>query len=273
MPRGELVQGLPAAGNREALGDPEGMGGFEGRRERRPRPSPIASTAPAMRDFRAWTARRRRPAKDIANHFRLAFGEIHKGGPMLKAETAPEDWREDRLVALESALGPSNGAITHAAVPFQCGHGAGGRADVAHFYERVAGVVHATCELIGEEAQIVNSLGNYELAICGRADDDWTIGLIGVLAYHTFEERLEPGQTMDLGRAAPPGATVSALLFAEFGRFLVRGRRAGLLLCVGITAGELAACRNGGRQRVETGLRAAGVYPFTDLARPSVIVN
>jgi len=47
----------------------------------------------------------------------------------------------------------------------------------------------------------------------------------------------------------------------------VRGRKAGLLLCIGITADELAACRKGRNVEVEQALKEAGVYPYTDLHR------
>ena len=191
---------------------------------------------------------------------------------MAEEKTAAEDWWDDRLAALESVLGPSDGMVTHSGVPSGAGYAAGGP-DIVHFRSHVAGVVHATCEMIGLDAQIPNRLGNYELAICHRDEEDWGVRLIASLAHYTFDERLEPGHTMDLGDAAPAGATISALLFLAFARFVVRRRKAGVLLCIGITAGELAACRNGGARRVEKALRAAGVYPFTDLRRPSVIVN
>jgi hypothetical protein len=45
------------------------------------------------------------------------------------------------------------------------------------------------------------------------------------------------------------------------------------LLCVGITASELNACRNGRRLLVERALKESGVYPFTDLTRQSVKVR
>src|SRR5215831_9713668 len=65
----------------------------------------------------------------------------------------------------------------------------------------------------------------------------------------------------------------SALLFSDFGRFEVLGRKAGLLLCMGITADELAACKEGRREEVEQALREQGVYPFTDLHRKSVLTR
>lgn len=176
------------------------------------------------------------------------------------------------MTAMESVLGRSDGVVTHAVVPFRFGYDNHGRADVVHFREHVAGVVYATCELIGDDDQIPNSLGNYELAICHRDAETWGIGIINSLAYYTLDSRLEPGQTMDLGPSVPEGSTLSAFLFAEFGHFLVRGRNAGLLLCIGITPDELAACRGGDRQKVEDALLTKGIYPFTDLRRGSVLV-
>lgn len=54
---------------------------------------------------------------------------------------------------------------------------------------------------------------------------------------------------------------------------MVRKRKAGLLLCVGITSDELELCRAGKREMVEKALKAAKVYPFTDLYRESVIAD
>jgi hypothetical protein len=79
------------------------------------------------------------------------------------------------------------------------------------------------------------------------------------------------GETMDMDSVVPTGSTISAFLFADFGRFVVRDRPAGMLLCLGITPDELAACRQGRRSDVEAALKNAGVYPFTDLHRKSVL--
>jgi len=181
------------------------------------------------------------------------------------------DWWDERLAAMETVLGKSDGMVSHAVVPFQFGYDVGGRADVVHFREHLAGVVHATCQLIGLDSQMTNKLGNYELAICHRDEEPWGIGIISALAYYTLETRIEPGQTMDLGPAVPRESTLAAFLFLEFGRFTLKSRKAGLLLCIGITSEELAACRSGNSQAVEMALVSKGVYPFTDLRRSSVL--
>ena len=182
-----------------------------------------------------------------------------------------DDWWDERLGAMEAILGPSDGLVSHTAVPFDFGFDAGSRAAVVHFRQHLPGVVLATCGLIGTDEQVTNVLGNYELAICHRSDEDWGIGLLGGLAYYTLDASLKPGSTMDIEGAVPAGSVISGQLFTEFARFVVRGRKAGLLLCIGITSDELALCRTGGRERVEAALKAADVYPFTDLYRASVL--
>lgn len=97
--------------------------------------------------------------------------------------------------------------------------------------------------------------------------------VISRLAYYTLEAKLNPGDTMDIGSALPDDSTLAAFLFFNFAAFKVRGRKAGLLLCVGITADELEACRAGKRVKVENALKAAKVYPFTDLYRKSVLAK
>jgi hypothetical protein len=137
------------------------------------------------------------------------------------------------------------------------------------------GVVCVTSELIGCDDQVSNQLGNYELMICHRKDDEdgqeWGSGIISRLAHYTCEAELNPGETMDIGPATPEGSTITAFLFFGYATFTVRERKAGLLLCMGITAAELKACRKGRRDALEKGLKAGGVYPFTDLFRKSIV--
>jgi len=178
---------------------------------------------------------------------------------------------DERLRAMETALGPSADVVLHAPIPFDFGYDAGGRADIVLFKDHIDGVVYATCDLMGRGDQVANALGAYELAVCHRKDEVWGAKVISALAYYTLEARVEPGQTMDLGPAAPKGSRLTAFLFEAFATFDMAARRAGVLLCIGITADELAACRRGQRERVLKALKSKGVYPFTDLGRRSVL--
>ena len=172
---------------------------------------------------------------------------------------------------MQSAFGPTDGMVGHAPIPFELGAELGGAADVVYFREfHPEGVLAVTSELIGRDDQVTSSLGNYELAICQRTDDPWGPGLISRLAHYTLEAQLNPGETMDIGSAAPEGSNISALLFLELAQFEVLGRPAGVLLCIGLTPEELSVCRDGKVSEVESALRSKGVYPYTDHARTSV---
>ena len=181
------------------------------------------------------------------------------------------DWFGERLAAMEKAFGRSADVVLHASVPFDFGYDAGGRADVVLFRDHIDGTIYATCDLMGRGDQIANGLGTYELAVCHRNNEDWGAAVISALAYYTLDTRVDPGQTMDLGPSAPKGSRITAFLFDAFATIEVMGQRAGVLLCIGITSDELAACRRGKQERVLAALKSKGVYPFPDLDRRSVL--
>ena len=178
---------------------------------------------------------------------------------------------DERLAALERAFGKSADVILHSVVPFVFGFEQGGRADVVQFREYVDGTVYVTCDLLGSEEQVPNRLGTYELAICHRPGEDGGAPAIAALAYYTLQAPIEPGDTMDAGSIVPEGSPIVALLFEEFARFDIRGEPAGVLLCIGITADELSACRRGQWKRVLKALKSQGVYPFTAWRRRSAL--
>jgi hypothetical protein len=87
------------------------------------------------------------------------------------------------------------------------------------------------------------------------------------LASRSLRDSLRPGETMDLRSAGE--SAIAALLFAEYGSFRLAGRTCGVLLCLGITAEEMAECLESGSTVVLERLRGSGVYPFTDVDRDS----
>ena len=181
-----------------------------------------------------------------------------------------EQWWDARVAAMEQLWGKAEDYVEHAVIPFDFGPDMGGAADLIYFKHHLPGMIVVTSELIGREDQIPNSLGNYELAVCHRTEESWGPDLIRRLANYTLEAKIEPGDTMEIAPLAPEGSTIQSLLFLDFARFTVRGRNAGVLLCMGITAEEEAVCRAGHSTQVEGALRAHGIYPFTDLYRNAV---
>jgi hypothetical protein len=179
---------------------------------------------------------------------------------------------DKRIAALTPILGKPGGDVYHAVTPMFLG----GYADVLPFPEYVPGMTYVTAELTGEDAgQIPSSLGNYELMICVREELPRAADMISMLARYTCEAALEPGETMDLPDFFS-GSVIKALLFAHPGaepvEFEFLGQSYGLLLCIGISAEELAFKHSNGSGPLLQSLRRRDVFPYTVLQRESVIV-
>lgn len=180
-------------------------------------------------------------------------------------------WWDARLVALERVFGKCEDQMLISAVPFFLGFDCGGAATILRFKHHIPGTVYVTSELIGAEDQVPNELGNYELMICHRDSEEWGPNIIRHLAYYTLDCELGPRHTMDIGPSTPEGSTIAAFLFLEYARFHVREKSCGVLLCLGITREELEVINNDGVEAVVKALKNAGVYPYTDLYRESVV--
>lgn len=188
----------------------------------------------------------------------------------MNREADYDDWQKTwdaRLAALERELGKSDDKIATSPVPIYLGGGA----DVLTFKKHVDGVAYVTAGLIGNDSQKKTTLGQYELMMCFRSENDWAPSLLSRLAPYTFDAALNPGETMDIGPAVPEGSTIAALLFITYRQFKVADTNAGILLCIGITESELAKCRANGSNEVLAALKEAGVFPFTDPQRESVV--
>src|SRR5262249_3355386 len=103
--------------------------------------------------------------------------------------------------------------VGHRLVPFDLGTDIGGGGDVIYFKNVIPGVVAVASELIGRDDQVHNAIGDYELAICHRADQPWGGNLLRRLAYYTLEAKLNPGETMDLGSATADGSSILRATF------------------------------------------------------------
>src|SRR5438128_21044 len=121
---------------------------------------------------------------------------------------AHDEWKrtwDARKAALESVLGPAEGTVLHAVIPFHLG----GEADVLSFRKLIGGRVAATCELLGEPSQKRNLQGTFELAIAQRDGNNWGPNIISKLARYTCDAVLQPGQTMEIGSAVPAKSTIA----------------------------------------------------------------
>jgi hypothetical protein len=188
-------------------------------------------------------------------------------------QTQNDEWQmvwDARIAALTPILGKPADTVLHAVIPFCLG----GAADVLPFPDFTPGVTYVTAEMTGEDVgQRPTSLGNYELVICARHELHKAGDLISNLARYTCDAELEPGETMDLGTFFGD-STMRALLFThpceQPVHFEFLGQRYGLLLCIGITAEELAFKQAHGSESLLALLSQHGVFPYTTPDRPSV---
>lgn len=180
------------------------------------------------------------------------------------------DWQQlwdKRLTALESVLGASDDTVFHSPVPFHLD----GSADVLAFHKHNEGVAYVTANLIGDDRSKPNDLGQYELMICLRKDADWAPQLISNLAKYTIDAVLSPNDTMDIGPALPQPTQLEAFLYVSYANVTVDDKKAGILLCLGITKDELSFVRENSVDELVSLLKQESVYPFTDLTRQSVL--
>lgn len=186
-----------------------------------------------------------------------------------EAERKQRLW-DARIAALEDVLGKSDGTVCYAAAPMH----RQGFADVLRFRNYVKGVTYVTCDLIGNEKQVPNRWGHYEVMMCMKEETDWAPQFLSRLAQYTHQATLQPGDTMDIEELRPPDSTIAGVIFARpdspAESFNVLGSPAGLILCVGITAAEFGACKNFGSGVMLRMLKEQGIFPHTDLQRESV---
>ena len=195
---------------------------------------------------------------------------------MTPEETNDDEWTEvwdARIAALTPLLGKPTDTVYHATIPFQF-RNAGGSADVVLFPNYTPGATYVTAELTGANVgQLPNSLGHYELMICTRQELPTAANFISRLACYTCDAQLEAAQTMDIGEFFGD-STLRAMLFTHPGdqpfHFEFRGHRYGLLLCVGITAEELAFARAKRTGKLLALLKQHEVFPYTIPDRQSV---
>jgi hypothetical protein len=111
--------------------------------------------------------------------------------------------------------------------------------------------------------------------ICTRDETPWAPSVLSRLAKYTHDAAVHPGDAMDLGALAPQ-KSIQGLLFAlpdiATPAFEVLGMPASIMLCVGITADELASCKLHNSDVVLRMLREQSIFPYTDLGRSSVTV-
>lgn len=176
----------------------------------------------------------------------------------------------DTFVAvLEQELGPKDKAVIHAIIGFE----SGGPPDVLLFRhaQGVKGLFYVTSDLLFFQAQPKNSLGRYELAICMSAENKWAGRLLFKLSRATAQEAFDEGHTADITAWVGAECAIKGLLFTKLVSFDFEGESFGVLLGVGITRAELDYALEHDSADLLSRLKAAEVFPVTNLDRVSVV--
>jgi hypothetical protein len=133
-------------------------------------------------------------------------------------------------------------------------------------------VTYVSCELAVRKDQQPAAFGPYELlATCDN--ERWVRRILTKIGEMSLEVTFGHGHTLDIAPWVPPRARIQGVVFERLCTARIDGVGYGVLRCVGVTRSELTFARTTGVARLMTRLRAAGVYPRTQLSRGSVLLR
>lgn len=208
---------------------------------------------------------------------------------------------EAKSDALTAAIGPPHDRMLHAPIPFDLG----GALDLYPFPYKRGGTIWATQEVIEPQPSggpKRGKLGRYELIAClreqfrsdppgpGNSPDGVSLreaakrrsgvpliqSMLNPIARYSSVAVLNPGETVEIpGDDEDEGARGNLHVVLDafpdaIGEFRILGERCGLLLCIAIYKSECDFARAQSTAKLLERLKAAGVYPYSDLTRRPV---
>jgi Suppressor of fused protein (SUFU) len=131
-------------------------------------------------------------------------------------------------------------------------------------------VTYASCELACYEEQQESSEGPFEIMVTSN-DEDWARAVVTAAGQVSFEAPLDAGHTIDVGPILRDiNARLQGLIFERFSTSNIGGRQYGILSAIGVTRAELDWSKENAVGELIKKLKAAGVYPRSDVRRRSV---
>ena len=199
-------------------------------------------------------------------------------------EEEQDNFHESKDAGLKAFLGEMAPMVGHAIIPFALG----GVVDMYYYPNFNEGTAFATQELIelGGKGPIPNQNGLYELVAFTKhkyehnKDPNTPFNLIersfcGILTgvgNFSFQAKLEPNETCELPDGDNPNI---CLVFDDFQvenkSFRINGKEYSLLLVLQIQRDEMEFAREHGSPALFDLMKKSGVYPFSDLDRPSLV--
>jgi hypothetical protein len=131
-------------------------------------------------------------------------------------------------------------------------------------------ITYISCELAVREDQRTGRIGPYEL-MTHCDDEQWVRSVISSVGRMTLDELFESAHTLDIGGWVKKSAPLQGIFFEEFACVRIKGKKHGILRCMGITRDEMEFAQSEGLGPLLMRLMKAGVYPNTMTRRKSVL--
>ncbi|HVE85380.1 MAG TPA: suppressor of fused domain protein [Myxococcales bacterium] len=130
-------------------------------------------------------------------------------------------------------------------------------------------VTYVTCELACYCAQRPCPVGQFEILTTAN-DQAWAQAVLSALGRLSFEDELDQGHSVNVGRIAGPASSLQAVIFERFSTTRIGNRHFSILRAIGITRAEMEFCLRFSPIALVKRMKQAGYYPLSDARRPSV---
>jgi len=171
------------------------------------------------------------------------------------------------LAPVEAAYGPLDSTQLTPPVTFDEG-GAVNLATVGRD-RRSNFVTYVTCELACYTNQRPSPVGPFEILLTTN-DQGWAQAVLTALGRLSFDDELDQGHSVNVGRIVGPNVSLQGVIFERFSTTKIGPRHYSIMRCIGITRAEMQWCLNFSPGALVKRYKQAGLYPNSDVRRASV---
>lgn len=205
-----------------------------------------------------------------------------------EVDALEEKWYDKKSEIMEAILGPEHDMVMHAVIPYEVGGGL----DLYYYPNGISGTGIATKELsfACRESSTNDEYASYELVMYtpeaidldNAYEDNHPFGIahqhinavLNAVAHYSAEACLNPRETLefpadfeDIG-----GRCFILDAYTGTGRDVPKDEEGfGVMLLIEVFRAEMERAREAGGKSLLEKLKAAGVYPYSNLAREAVV--
>lgn len=127
-------------------------------------------------------------------------------------------------------------------------------------------VTYVSCELAVRNEQVPSSQGRFEL-MCHCNDEGWVRRVLTAIGRMSLEAAFDHGHTVELSKLTVSESSLRGLVIERYAAVIIDDTQYALLRVHGITSEELEFAMSEGSEALFERLKAAGIYPNTDVRR------